>query len=285
MVGRASDFSGSGHCRNGRSLAGEGGTMRRRQGFTFAEPPFDRLPAGTSRSVPRTVRKRRSMGFTLIELLVVIAIIALLMSMLLPAMGQVRALAKRTHCLSNLRTLSTGWHLYAANHRGILTYAETGLLGWVEAGPGTEAIERGLLFDYVGSTEAYRCATRRGVNVRSYSVNAYLNGNWFEDDRILRIARVGQASEQLVFAEEDDPRGWNWGSWVLPAEGDGWIDFVVNWHDGGECFGFADGHAEHWRWRWLDKEPASLATPLGDFYKVTPGNPDLKRLQRCVKTW
>jgi prepilin-type N-terminal cleavage/methylation domain-containing protein len=228
---------------------------------------------------------RRRQGFTLVELLVVIATIALLMSMLLPALGQAKAVAKRTHCLANLRTLSTGWHLYAADHRGLLTYAEPGLFGWVEAGPGTEPIKSGLLFDYVGSPDAYRCTSRQSTNQRSYSINDYLNGDWFRSACIDRIDRVGVAGEQLVFVEENDPRGWNWGSWVLPAKGNGWVDFVVDWHDGGECFGFADGHAEYWQWRWLGKEPHCLATPLRDFYKSTPGNPDLKRLQRCVKTW
>jgi prepilin-type N-terminal cleavage/methylation domain-containing protein len=56
---------------------------------------------------------RQVKGFTLIELLVVIAIIALLMSILLPALGQAKELAQRIRCMSNLRTFGSAIHIYA----------------------------------------------------------------------------------------------------------------------------------------------------------------------------
>ncbi len=55
-------------------------------------------------------------GFTLIELLVVIAIIALLMSILMPALGNVRRMAKEAICGTNVRHLVTSFHLYAEDH-------------------------------------------------------------------------------------------------------------------------------------------------------------------------
>jgi len=69
-------------------------------------------------SVPR--RGRPSDAFTLVELLVVIGIIALLISILLPALGRAREAANTTQCLSNLRQVGIYLNLYANEHRGFL---------------------------------------------------------------------------------------------------------------------------------------------------------------------
>jgi prepilin-type N-terminal cleavage/methylation domain-containing protein/prepilin-type processing-associated H-X9-DG protein len=69
----------------------------------------------------RRVRRRGlGRGFTLIELLVVIAIIALLMSILLPALGQAKEHAKTTVCLTRLKGIGLAVQQYAGDHREIL---------------------------------------------------------------------------------------------------------------------------------------------------------------------
>ncbi len=61
-------------------------------------------------------RKAQREAFTLIELLVVIAVIALLISILLPALGQAREAARRVKCLSNLKQTAMGIVTYSNDY-------------------------------------------------------------------------------------------------------------------------------------------------------------------------
>lgn len=63
-------------------------------------------------------------GFTLIELLVVVAIIALLISLLLPALSKGRDQGKQTICLSNMKTMGEAVHFYAQQNRDFVVNGE-----------------------------------------------------------------------------------------------------------------------------------------------------------------
>src|SRR5882757_10637844 len=72
---------------------------------------------------------RRTRGFTLVELLVVIGIIALLISILLPALNAAKERANRVKCSSNLRQIGQGLLLYANDNKGIYPRTPANTMG------------------------------------------------------------------------------------------------------------------------------------------------------------
>ena len=67
---------------------------------------------------------KHAQGFTLKELLVVIAIIALLLSILMPALQRVKEQAKQTRCQANLKQIGLAMHAYAGDYDYLLPRAE-----------------------------------------------------------------------------------------------------------------------------------------------------------------
>src|SRR5262249_51313879 len=78
----------------------------------------------------RKLKPARRAGFTLIELLVVISIIAVLMSLILPAVQSAREAARRTQCLNNQHNLSLAITGFATSRGGGLPYLDENSYNW-----------------------------------------------------------------------------------------------------------------------------------------------------------
>ena len=165
-------------------------------------------------------------GFTLVELLVVIGIVAVLSTILLPAIGKVREEARRTFCLSHVRELTQAALAYAADNDQVLPEAaatnsfqsplsprSAGAPAW-SAPPFTPNAYvlpsiGALLLKYLGSdVNAWRCPGTWD-DPTGATVFAILGDNpysgWQPTDEFLPNYNYESAKEYLAIAAPTDP--------------------------------------------------------------------------------
>jgi prepilin-type N-terminal cleavage/methylation domain-containing protein len=248
---------------------------------------------------------KRLSGFTLIELLVVIAIIALLLSVIMPALRRAKEAGKRSVCLFNTKSLTTGWLLYIQENHDQLPKAYTANDGWIRVVEGymtnpeeapvqlqIEAIEKGLLFPYLNTMDVYRCPIAKENELRTYSMTHALNGSPLAADYggevLTKINQIKNTGSRVVFLD-DFIRDWD-ACWLIYNDREQWWNVTPARHGaGGNVFSFADAHSEYWSWAdartvALSKKCYEMNTPdaRGFSESVQPGNEDIRRVQRSV---
>ncbi|MDB6040141.1 MAG: xcpT 2 [Verrucomicrobiales bacterium] len=213
-------------------------------------------------------------GFTLTELLVVISIIAILASLLLPAVSRAIAKAQGVRCLSNLKQLQLSCLLYTDDNDGRLPPNNTTIMaGKLTGKPGSwvlgnaqsdlssSNIEKGVIFRYNGSTAIYHCPADKSTveghkelqRLRSYSLDWYLGVDptvYFSPRIKLRYSEIVTPGPSQVYAFIDEDPSIDDGTFWCPFEhAPDWGNLPAVRHGLGSNLSFADGHVEHWRWR------------------------------------
>jgi prepilin-type N-terminal cleavage/methylation domain-containing protein len=213
-------------------------------------------------------------GFTLIELLVVISIIALLLSVLMPALQKVRGMAKTLVCQTHQKDLSTAWMAFAGDNDGemVPAYNYRSIAGdaeynsktawtWAPVEVGTEqmvigrkptlaerkeGIKKGGLFPYAQNVDSYHCPSDESEHFRSYSIadcmnglNDYRTGSYHGPWHCLKkISQLKRPTETYVFVEENETRDFNNDSW----------DFGYQQEDGSEKTAFDGDPVPVWHY-------------------------------------